>query len=1276
MKKLIAKIREILRNRRVRKLWTRTVSSIACLVVFVTTYALVLPAITMESQALCGIEAHQHDDSCYEERLTCTIPEADGHTHTEDCYSTKQKSICDRSEHEHNSDCYDENGNLTCSLEEHQHGRECFEDTWELVCGLEEAEGHHHDSSCYEKVLTCGKEAHTHSQACYREDAASEMATERAAVAATTAGSEGGNTAADADGADGSSDAFGTLDPAQTPSEGNVPAPDELNLQQPLNSDAAISNDSPAVDETRGSGNSDAGITSDDSSSAEENITEAVEETHPAVSFEDTLTVYTGSLGSDITGSLSSDTNAGNPGNDAAVSPDTDTAAGTLPASSNMTVSVSAEAGTFPAGTTMVLSAVTDMDAVAEAVEGTVDSKTRGFQAVDISFRDKDGNEIEPLKPICVTMRSDSIKAATEDSSMAPVVVHVEDRNKETAEAGDSPAATVVETLPDTAESKENPETPAATNSPDSISFEADAFSVYAIVYTVDFEYSVNGKMYQFSLPGGGFVSFTDLVEVLGIIIDTYNEENRDKNTALIDTAEVQDVNGLLYVTASDSAKKFVTDVASVEFSSPELVDVSKVEADTTIGQIKKSRGLECQYSAEITEEQIAEINAQTVKAGDWALISVLPFASEETLTVTMKDGEVFTIRVTDAQIKKTVISASGATYVITVTYGDDADVPVGANLDVTEITMEKDNSAEISSVYGISYEEYVNYTENALGMEKGSAEYIRLFDIRIVDSDGNKVEIQAPVEVKIELADAKSDELAVVHFADEKEAGYTVEGMIVTPEEEGGQTVEFHTNSFSVYAVVGTESYLVEEDVRLVNQEINAVIYDDWKFTKLSNYQDITITLSGELPVGAYVNAYPAEVSASDDAREVIAAYDIKIYYENENGELREYQPDDDRSVKVSFGIPFIVEYENVTVYHIDTPVRPDEEEKESAIFSDTKIDVAVEYGDKPGKIVSCDAEEIKGAVVDDMALSVEFDANSFSIYDIEGDDLSLQGKILLRNTSKSSSSTDGSVTGSVMLSETLEKGITIPLGYFSETMADKYSAEENGAYDYICARLGDYVLSGVFYDEDKDVYYVTSDDNEITGTVIDQDSDIIVYYAHDIRDVTYRVFVNGTEVDSSAFDRYLSIVGSSRSYATEDYNFSIYPAMGYDVGNVSYVLDNDASKSLAPNSKDPDDTTNSVFYTISGNDIPKPDGTGHLTVSVNLAAQSNTITFTGSNTQFSFDRSTALPYAPSEFFANGYNYKSGRTNKCNNYVVLSQPVRLYTTKDSGCCACAHGLS
>ena len=193
------------------------------------------------------------------------------------------------------------------------------------------------------------------------------------------------------------------------------------------------------------------------------------------------------------------------------------------------------------------------------------------------------------------------------------------------------------------------------------VSFEAEGFSVYGVFYTVDCEYSVNGKMYQFSLPGGGFVSLTDLVEVLGIIGDT----NPDKNDEEIDAVEEQDANGLLDVTASDAAKKFVADVASVEFSSPELVWVGKVENETIVDALKEVNGLECEYSAELTIEQIEKINAQTVEAGDWALISMQPFISEETLTVTMKNEDQFAVKVTDAQITKRILTADGKTFEI-----------------------------------------------------------------------------------------------------------------------------------------------------------------------------------------------------------------------------------------------------------------------------------------------------------------------------------------------------------------------------------------------------------------------------------------------------------------------------------------------------------------------------------------------------------------------------------------------------------------------------------
>ncbi|MBO5567938.1 MAG: VWA domain-containing protein, partial [Clostridia bacterium] len=195
------------------------------------------------------------------------------------------------------------------------------------------------------------------------------------------------------------------------------------------------------------------------------------------------------------------------------------------------------------------------------------------------------------------------------------------------------------------------------------VSFETSSFSVYGVVYTVDFSYEVDGKVYRFSMPGGGFVSLTDLVEVLGIIGDTNSDENAAesaeiaKENAVNEGAEESGVNSetntaltLGDVEVSDDTRKFVSDMESVEFSNPELVDISKVEAYTTVGQIKESRGLDVEYSAELTEEKIAEINGTVVESGDWALISVHPFDTEETLTVTMKDGEVFTIKVTDAQ--------------------------------------------------------------------------------------------------------------------------------------------------------------------------------------------------------------------------------------------------------------------------------------------------------------------------------------------------------------------------------------------------------------------------------------------------------------------------------------------------------------------------------------------------------------------------------------------------------------------------------------------------
>ena len=148
-----------------------------------------------------------------------------------------------------------------------------------------------------------------------------------------------------------------------------------------------------------------------------------------------------------------------------------------------------------------------------------------------------------------------------------------------------------------------------------------------------------------------------------------------------------------------------------------------------------------------------------------------------------------------DAQIAKHVITADGKDYLITVTCGADSEIPENADLSVEEIT-------EGSSIY----HEYVSKAENTLGMEEGTGEYIRLFDISIVDRDDNRIKYQpkegTTVDVCIELEDKDSSIEAekstqVVHFADDTEEGDVIESNIE------GQTISFEADGFSIYAII-----------------------------------------------------------------------------------------------------------------------------------------------------------------------------------------------------------------------------------------------------------------------------------------------------------------------------------------------------------------------------------------------------------------------------------------------------------------------------------------
>lgn len=165
-------------------------------------------------------------------------------------------------------------------------------------------------------------------------------------------------------------------------------------------------------------------------------------------------------------------------------------------------VSVKAEEGTFPEGTIMELSPVTDTAVLEDAMQASSLEHAEA-KAVDITFKDAAGNIIEPKKQIRVTMTADVIKDAdTVD------VVHVPDESEK--EENQSVQTEVVNQTADA--DLEEDEKPAE----DQVVFDADQFSVYAIVYTVNFDYGEHAM----TIGGGESVKLSEVLNNLQIAKD------------------------------------------------------------------------------------------------------------------------------------------------------------------------------------------------------------------------------------------------------------------------------------------------------------------------------------------------------------------------------------------------------------------------------------------------------------------------------------------------------------------------------------------------------------------------------------------------------------------------------------------------------------------------------------------------------------------------------------------------------------------------------------
>ena len=383
-------------------------------------------------------------------------------------------------------------------------------------------------------------------------------------------------------------------------------------------------------------------------------------------------------------------------------------------------------------------------------------------------------------------------------------------------------------------------------------------FSYKGNDYTVTLDITDAGN-----LPDNAFVEVREL------------KEDTEEYAMYLQTAqEMIDVNGVCALPASQARFFDITIMAYDEDRNPYKIEPdSSVHVNITYDDPVPAEGKES-----LNILHFAENEADTQKLD---ISSVSKNEEDGQINgVTFTSGSFSVFGVIDTTLHETTLASNGTGYTVTAVYDNTSLIPANADLSVTEIT-DADST----------YEGYKAQAEALLGIEAGASPYTRLFDISIMDKNGEKMQpaSESPVSIEINLSDMNMEaETSIVHF------GKGPEYVASIKEDD---VIRFSAESFSVYAIVDAPEIDLEDYgwVRINSlEELSAYKDEGLRIGHISGYfltdgiTQINATRTGITKTG------PTSVSAADEAAMYYflpkegASDTFYVYCETEEGQRR----------------------------------------------------------------------------------------------------------------------------------------------------------------------------------------------------------------------------------------------------------------------------------------------------------------------------------------------------------------------------------------------------